>query len=124
MISYFKLNEFNSNFCQEFRGGLACFLTMSYILLVNPQVLSTIGLAPAEIVVATSLSSGVGCLISGVFGNLPFGLAPGIGLSTYLAYGLVLGNGLSLSQAFTSVSVAFYSQYLSFGFIIYLYLYI
>ena len=77
---------------------------MSYILLVNPQLLSKLGVLSTDIVVSTALAASIGSFIVGVFGNFPFGLASGVGLSAYLTYGLVLGEGLSLTEAFTSVS--------------------
>lgn len=111
---YFCIEERSSCISQEVRAGITCFLTMSYILLVNAQVLNVIGVKASDIVIGTSLSSGAGTMICGLFGNLPFGLAPGIGLSAYLAYGLVLENGLTLSQAFTSVSETKYYVFLVF----------
>lgn len=103
---YFKFSERGTNFSQEMRGGVACFLTMSYILLVNPQVISDVGISPMDIVLSTALSSGIACIVTGLFGNLPFGLAPGIGLSTYLTYGLILGEHLTLTQAYTSCFIS------------------
>ena len=79
--NYFQIDERSSSISQEIRAGITCFLTMSYILLVNAQVLNMIGVPSNEIVIGTALSSGVGTLIAGLFGNLPFGMAPGIGLS-------------------------------------------
>ena len=104
--SYFQLEERGSTIEQEIRAGTSCFLTMSYILLVNPQLLSKLGVPSTDIVVSTAIAAGIGSLICGLFGNLPFGLAPGVGLSAYLTYGLVLGDGLSVKQAFTSCFVA------------------
>ncbi len=66
--SKFSLNERKSNISNEFRAALATFLTMCYILLVNPQLLAKIGLSPEGIVVSTALSSAVGCIIAGYFG--------------------------------------------------------
>ncbi|KAJ1411526.1 hypothetical protein B484DRAFT_435575, partial [Ochromonadaceae sp. CCMP2298] len=98
----FKLAARESSVLQEFRAATATFLTMSYILLVNPQLLNKIGIPATDVVVSTALASSVGSFIAGYFGNLPLGLAPGIGLSAYLTYGLVLGDGLSVQEAFTS----------------------
>lgn len=101
---YFKLHERNTSISQEITAGTATFLTMSYILLVNPQLLAKLGVLPTDIVVSTALSASIGSLIVGICGNFPFGLASGVGLSAYLTYGLVLGEGLTISEAFTSVS--------------------
>lgn len=104
IISYFKLDERKTSISQEIRAGTATFLTMSYILLVNPQLLAKIGVSPTDIVVSTALSASIGSLIAGIYGNFPFGLASGVGLSAYLTYGLVLDEGLTVPEAFTSVS--------------------
>ena len=79
---------------------------MSYVLLLNPIILNKIGLPPKDIAIGTALSSALGTLLSGCLGNLPFGLAPGIGLSTYITYSLVLNGTLSITQAFTSAFIA------------------
>lgn len=101
--SHFKLDERETSISQEFAAGTATFLTMSYILLVNPQLLAKMGVPSTDIVVSTALSASIGTITVGLYGNLPFGLASGVGLSAYLTYGLVLGEGLSVSDAFTSV---------------------
>lgn len=105
---WFDLAERGSDVRTELRAGLTTFLTMSYIMLVNPQVLCalTAGNTPpvgayGNAVVATALSSALGSALIGVFANAPFVVAPGVGLSAYLAYGLV-GNGkLTWQQAMT-----------------------
>lgn len=102
----FTLEQRNTSVQQEFIAAIASFLTMSYVLLINPQILSKLGI-PSEIaVVSTALCSAVGTFIAGYFGNLPLGIAPGIGLSTYLLYGLTLGEKYTLSEIFTSSFIA------------------
>lgn len=64
----FKLKERQSSFSQEWRAATSTFLTMSYILLVNPQLLSKIGISREEVVVSTALASFVGCFFAGLFG--------------------------------------------------------
>jgi adenine/guanine/hypoxanthine permease len=100
---FFRLEERGTTATREFRCGTATFLTMSYILLVNPQLLSKLGVPSTDIAVSTAIAAAVGSLTVGLFGNLPFGLAPGVGLSAYLTYGLVAGQGMTIAQAFTSV---------------------
>lgn len=102
----FSLQERDTNVATEVRAGLATFLTMCYILLVNPQLLSKLGISPTAVVVSTALSSATASFLAGYFGNLPLGLAPGVGLSAYLTYGLVMGNGLSVQEAFTTCFVS------------------
>jgi adenine/guanine/hypoxanthine permease len=104
VTSFFELDARNTSFLQEFRAGTATFLTMSYILLVNPQLLAKLGVTSTDIVISTALSASIGSLLAGIYGNFPFGLASGVGLSAYLTYGLVLGEGFTVPEAFTSVS--------------------
>lgn len=104
IVSNFKLEERKTSISQEIRAGTATFLTMSYILLVNPQLLTKLGVSSTDIVVSTALSASIGSLIAGIYGNFPFGLASGVGLSAYLTYGLVLDEGYTVPEAFTSVS--------------------
>ena len=95
---FFKITERGSTVSTEVRAGVASFLTISYVILVNPQLLSLAGVPASSCVVATCLSSALGCFLCGVVGNLPFGLAPGMGLSAYLVYGLVLGGVMSVKH--------------------------
>lgn len=95
-----------SSLTQEIRGGVTTFLTMSYVLLLNPQLLMQVGLNPNTVVLGTALSSCLATFICGYFGNLPFGLAPGIGLTTYLVFGLVFNDGLSVEEAFAGCFIS------------------
>jgi AGZA family xanthine/uracil permease-like MFS transporter len=106
MEEKFLFRERNTDFVKESRAALATFFTVSYILLVNPQLLSKLGLSADSIVVSTALASAISCFLTGFFGNLPLGLAPGVGLSTYLTFGMVFGDGLTIKEAFTSVFIA------------------
>jgi len=87
--SYFQIPARGSTIATELRAGSASFFTMSYLLFVNPQILAKCGVSHDNAVLATALSSAASSAIAGLGGNLPFGLAPGIGLSAYFAYGLV-----------------------------------
>eukprot|EP00164_Ancoracysta_twista_P006444 GFYU01008970.1.p1 GENE.GFYU01008970.1~~GFYU01008970.1.p1 ORF type:complete len:539 (-),score=148.75 GFYU01008970.1:669-2081(-) len=78
---------------------------MSYIMLLNPRILAVTGMPSDDAVVSTAICSGTASLIAGVFGNLPFGLAPGLGLSAYFTYGIV-GNGGTYQLALTTVFIA------------------
>ena len=99
---YFSITERGSTIGTEIRAGTAAFLTMSYLLLVNPHIMSQAGVSHSDAVLATALSSAIASVIVGICGNLPFGLAPGLGLSAYLAYGLVLADVATLSEALTA----------------------
>ena len=102
----FLLNERKSTAGQELMSGITTFLTMSYVLLVNPQILAQAGIPAENIVVSTALSAFLSSFISGITSNLPIGLAPGVGLSAYLVFGLILGDNLTIKEAFTTCFVA------------------
>ncbi|GMH47571.1 hypothetical protein TrRE_jg12044 [Triparma retinervis] len=104
--NYFEITARGSSIGTEVRAGIASFLTVSYVILVNPQILSLTSVPSTDSVFATCLSSAVGSILCGVVGNLPFALAPGMGLSAYLVYGLVLGDVLTLPEALTSVLIS------------------
>ena len=102
----FHLSERETSVAQEIASGVTTFLSMAYVLLLNPRLLSRFGLNFDAVVFATSVSSSVACFIVGYFGNLPFGLAPGIGLSAYFICGLVLNKDFSIEEAFTSCFIS------------------
>jgi len=78
----------------------------SYLLLVNPQVLAKAGLNAEDVVTSMCLSCGIPTLISGIFGNLPFVMAPGLGLSAYLTYGLVLKKIMTWQESMGCILIA------------------
>lgn len=106
VYDYFELLKRDTTIAQEFLAGTNSFLAVSYILFVNPYFFSFIGIRSEYAVISTGLSAGIGCIISGLFSNLPFVVAPGLGFSAYLTCGLMLGLGLTMSQTFTSCFVA------------------
>ena len=87
---YFKLTENQTTVKQEFLGGLTTFLTMAYIVVVNPQILSQAGMPVEGVVFATCLSAAIGTLVMGLYANYPIGLAPGMGLNAYFTYQVCL----------------------------------
>lgn len=99
---HFCLTERGTTISSEIRAGTASFLTLSYLLLVNPQIMAQAGVNHDDAVFATALSAAISCFILGVFGNLPFGCAPGLGLSTYLTFGLVQADLCTLQEALTA----------------------
>jgi AGZA family xanthine/uracil permease-like MFS transporter len=103
---YFKISERSSTIGTEIRAGTASFFTLSYLLLVNPQIMSKAGVSEKDAVIATCLSSAISCFIVGFGGNLPFGTAPGIGLSAYLSFSLVQTDLCTLEEALTTVFVS------------------
>ena len=80
---YFKLAENQTTVKQEFLGGLTTFLTMAYIIVVNPQILAQAGMPVEGVVFATCLSAAVATLVLGVYANSPIALAPGLSLNAY-----------------------------------------
>jgi adenine/guanine/hypoxanthine permease len=90
----FRLAERGTNPRTEALGGLATFLTMSYILFVNPAILSAAGLPFAAVATATALAAAIATIAMGVFANLPFALAPGLGINAVVAFDVILGRGV------------------------------
>jgi len=102
---FFQIQERGSTVATEVRAGVATFLTMAYILFVNPQVLSQAGMPADDVTVATALSSALATLAMGLYANYPFALAPGMGLNAYFTYGVVLGLGVPYPVALGAVFV-------------------
>ena len=87
----FKFKENNTNVKTEVIAGLTTFMTMAYILAVNPNLLSAAGMDPTAVLIATCLASFIGTLAMALMANYPFALAPGMGLNAYFAF-TVCGN--------------------------------
>ena len=90
---------------KEIIAGITTFLTMAYIIAVNPSILGATGMPTGALVTATCLSAGLTTIIMGVFANLPFALASGMGLNAYFAFSVVLGMNISWEVALTAVFV-------------------
>lgn len=101
----FKLKEHGTSFKTELLAGITTFMTMAYILAVNPSMLSVTGMDNGAVFVATALASFVGTILMALLSNYPFALAPGMGLNAYFAYTVVLGMGYSWQFALTAVLV-------------------
>lgn len=101
--SFFKLKENNTNARTEFIAGVTTFMTMAYILIVNPSILSAAGMDSGAVFTATAVSSIIATLIMGLYAKLPFAQAPGMGLNAFFAYTVVLGMGYSYQFALTAV---------------------
>lgn len=89
----------------EIMAGVTTFLAMAYILAVNPSILSASGMDAGAVFTATALSSAIATLVMGIIANLPFALAPGMGLNAFLAYTVVLGMGYSWQFALAAIFV-------------------
>ena len=91
--THFKLKEHGTTVRTEIIAGITTFLTMAYILLVNPDILSAAGMDKGAVFVATIIAAAAGSLIMGLYANYPIALAPGLGLNAFFAFGVVLGMG-------------------------------
>jgi len=104
--SIFKLDEHNSSVRTEVIAGLTTFLTMAYIIFVNPTILSTTGMDRNAVFVATCLAAATGSMIMALVANWPIGMAPGMGLNAFFAFGVVAGMGYSWQQALGAVFIS------------------
>ncbi|TKB57576.1 NCS2 family permease [Ferrimonas aestuarii] len=91
----FKLSEHNTTVSTEIIAGITTFMTMVYIVFVNPQILSAAGMDASGVFVVTCLISAFGCLAMGLIANLPIALAPAMGLNAFFAFSVVVGMGVS-----------------------------
>ena len=99
------LSNKNVDFKKEIVGGITTFLTMAYIIAVNPNILSAAGMPAGALVTATCLAAGITTILMGLYANLPFALASGMGLNAFFAYSVVLGMGISWEMALTAVFI-------------------
>ena len=107
---YFGYTEAGSSLEGEMRAGLTTFLTMAYILVVNPQFLSLsfapgVGIPFDQALFAPAMAAFVGCTIMGLWANQPYALAPGMGLNAYFAFTVVLTQGIAWELALAAVLV-------------------
>ena len=99
----FKLKEHNTDARTEVLAGITTFMTMAYILAVNPGILAETGMEHGAVFTATALTSAIATLMMALLANYPFALAPGMGLNAYFAYTVVIGMGYSWQFALTAV---------------------
>src|SRR5229473_3081334 len=103
---YFRLTENQTTVRRELTGGLTTFLTMAYIVVVNPQILSQAGMPADGVVFATCMSAAVATLVMGLYANYPIALAPGMSLNAYFTYSVCLGMHVPWR---TALGVIFFS---------------
>lgn len=99
----FKLSENKTTFRTEVLAGVTTFLTMCYIIIVNPMILSETGMDHGAVFVATCLAAAIGCLVMGIIANYPIALAPGMGLNAYFTYSVCMGMGVPWQTALAAV---------------------
>lgn len=105
MKKLFHLKENHTDVKTEVMAGITTFMTMAYILAVNPNILSAAGMDAKAVLIATSLAAFVGTMLMAFLANYPFALAPGMGLNAYFAYTVVLSMGYSWQMALLAVFV-------------------
>ncbi|MBR3631410.1 MAG: NCS2 family permease [Oscillospiraceae bacterium] len=105
MEKLFRLKEHGTNVRTEIVAGITTFMTMAYILAVNPSVLSDAGMDPTAVLLATCLASFVGTLCMSLMANLPFALSAGMGLNAYMTYTVCIGYGYTWQTALMAVFI-------------------
>ncbi len=103
MERFFKLKENGTNVSTEIMAGVTTFFTMVYIIFVNPGILSATGMPWGAVFLATIISAAVGTLVMGLFANVPYAQAPGMGLNAFFTYTVCFGLGFSWQQALAMV---------------------
>ncbi|MEN3367654.1 MAG: adenine/guanine/hypoxanthine permease [Burkholderiales bacterium] len=103
---FFHLKEHGTDVRTELLAGLTTFLTMAYIIFVNPQILGDAGMPKDAVFVATCLAAAIGTLVMGLYANWPIAMAPGMGLNAYFAYGVVKGMGYTWEAALGAVFIS------------------
>ena len=103
---YFEFKKHNTNYSKEILAGIATFLSMSYITVVNPSILSETGMDFGAVFVATCLAAAFGSAVMGLLANYPVALAPGMGQNAFFTYGVVIGLGHTWQSALGAVLVS------------------
>jgi adenine/guanine/hypoxanthine permease len=103
---FFKLKQQGTDVRTELLAGLTTFLTMAYIIFVNPSILGDAGMPKDAVFVATCVAAAIGTLIMGLYANYPIALAPGMGLNAYFAYTVVIGMGYTWQAALGAVCIS------------------
>ena len=104
--SFFRLEEHNTTLWREVGAGFTTFITMAYIIFVNPQMMAAAGMDQGASFVATCVAAALACLVMGVYANWPVGLAPGMGLNAFFTYTIVAEMGYSWNVALGAVFIA------------------
>ena len=105
MEQFFKLQERGTDVRTEVMAGLTTFMTMAYILAVNPGILSAAGMDAGAVFTATALASAIGTLFMAICANMPIALSAAMGLNAYFAFTVVIGMGYTWQQALAAVFV-------------------
>lgn len=103
---YFKLSQHDTTVRQELLGGITTFMTMAYIVVVNPQILAQAGMPAEGVLFATCVSAAVATLVMGLYANYPIALAPGMSLNAYFTYSVCLGMHIPWQTALGVVFIS------------------
>ncbi|MFC1670720.1 NCS2 family permease [Spirochaetota bacterium] len=103
---FFKFDEYQTNYKIEINAGITTFLTMAYIIFVNPAILSKAGMPAEGVMTATILVSAISSILMGLSANLPFALAPGMGINAFVAFSMVIAHKMSWQTAMGAVFIA------------------
>src|SRR6185295_9905458 len=103
---YFEFQRLNTNWKTEILAGITTFVTMAYIVFVNPSILKDAGMPVAAVFAATCLSAAFGTILMGAFARYPIALAPGMGLNAYFTYTVVKGMGVAWQTALGAVFIS------------------
>lgn len=106
LVRFFKLKENNTSIKTEVLAGFTTFLTMSYIAIVNPSILSAAGMNYGAVFVATCIAAALGSAMMGIIANYPIALAPGMGLNVYFTFTVVKGMGVPWETALGAVFIS------------------
>jgi adenine/guanine/hypoxanthine permease len=106
MEKLFRLKEHGTSARVEVRAGIATFLTMAYIIVVNPGIISASGMPFAGVLVATVLVASISSILMGLIANLPFALAPGMGINALFTFTIVIGMGVAWQTALGAVFIS------------------
>lgn len=105
MEKFFKLKENNTSISTEIAAGITTFFAMAYIIAVNPSVLSATGMEWGAVFLATIIAAIIGTLVMGLFANVPYAQAPGMGLNAFFTYTVCFGLGFTWQQAMSMVFI-------------------
>ncbi|EPB3056354.1 NCS2 family permease [Enterococcus hirae] len=106
LLSYFEIEKLGTTVRREILAGFTTFISMAYILFVNPTVLGASGMDEGAVFTATALASAIGCILMGVLARCPIGTAPALGINAFFAYSVCLGMGIPWETALAGVFVA------------------
>jgi AGZA family xanthine/uracil permease-like MFS transporter len=104
--NFFRLKDHNTTVKTELFAGLTTFLTMAYIIFVNPDILAKAGIDKNAVFVATCVAAAIGTLIMGLYANYPIAMAPGMGLNAFFTFAVVMGMGVKWQIALAAVFVS------------------